>query len=444
MTENKFYKKILKYGKYRITNNNDIDLNNIYDLFYFIVFDNRVNVSKYIKLDSSNINEFKNSKSIFHYLTKKSEKHLENYHPLDKKDFKVYIFCIERSNHTKNVYNFFDELNTEMILDDKALVGLKDKFFNILSNNNFILTTIITLLLFLYTSMAYMTLASAGFNIKIVDNLNIIISIVFFQFTYFISIIPVTIIVGIRETINPLYLLISIIGFFIVYYLIKRLNIYYVAISFLNFLKILIINLMTYLFIAVFLFFCFIVVWLPLPYSFDNVKIHSGFKDMSFDGSIFDMYFSKVGYPKILLEYKENEKKERIYLDKYIFFGIKDGNYQVYDVLKTTEYLRNIGDIINKKDISKNWYIKEEQFCRNVSDLKFDVNSEVIYTAETKFLYEILKNSVVSKPYNIEWLNTSTVKVEVKPFRFKELNLNYGELKKNCDLLVKKMDTKND
>ncbi|RZV18667.1 hypothetical protein D3M75_05090 [Aliarcobacter butzleri] len=300
MTEIELNKKLINFGMYRITNNKNIDLLKDYDLFCFIINDN-IYETGHIKLNKKNIKSFTESSSLYEYINKKI---LVKYHYLDKKSFKSYIYCVPKEHKTKNIHATL--LN--MILENEIQSSFS--YLKFLKDKKLDYSKIGTLFLLIYMSMSYMILSNSGFNIKNLDSLNIIISIIFFQVSSIISIFPTSFIIGLFKTPN-IYVIVLIL--FIIYQIIKRFNIYYFFSFIIYFLKhsvILIMKIFITLSISIgFLY----IIYSPLSFSFDNFKFHTKFKDYSNDNEIFKMYLDKTGYPKILYKDEINNTNKNIF-----------------------------------------------------------------------------------------------------------------------------------
>ncbi|MFX4219105.1 hypothetical protein ACOL3B_09440 [Aliarcobacter butzleri] len=413
MTEAELNNKLINLGKYRITNNKNIDSSKKYDLFYFIIQDKNIYKSGHIKLSNiEKLTNFIESNSLYEYIDKKI---LNNNHHLDKKCFKSYIYCIPREQITKEKYS--------ILIDMMLKIEMESVSFNLkfLKNVNIDYTKIGTIFLLIYMSMSYMILSNSGFNIKNLDSLNIIISIIFFQVASIISILPSSFIIGLSKT---SYVFLIIFGLFIISKILKNYNIYYVISFSIYFSKHIIIFIIKFIFTLLVSIGIIYILYSPFAFSFDNFKLHTRFKDFSNDNEIFKLYLDKTGYPKIIYKKDINNITE-----KYILMGIESNNYLVYNVDKVIEYIKDIDSLINQSEKLKK-YIPIEQFCRNIDDIDDEI----------AILYQVLKNSVVSKPRNIEWLNTNDSNITIRPFKFEEFNLNYNEIDKKCINLIEKIN----
>ncbi|MCT7581564.1 hypothetical protein N5U12_06175 [Aliarcobacter butzleri] len=420
MTEAELNNKLINFGKYRITNNKNIDSSKKYDLFYFIIHDKNIYKSNHIKLiNTEKLTNFIESTSLYEYIDKEI---LNNNHHLDKKYFKSYIYCIPREQITKEKYSILIDI---VLKTDMESIPFKLKF---LKNVNIDYTKIGTIFLLIYMSMSYMILSNSGFNIKNLDSLNIIISIIFFQVGSIISLLPSSFIVGLGLSKTSYFFLIIFVGFFILFKILKKYTIYYIlsfSIYFLKYMIIFLIKIFFTLFISIGILY---ILYSPLAYSFDNFKLHTKFQDFSNDDKIFKLYLDKTGYPKILYKNEINNTNK-----KYILMGIESNNYLVYDIDKVVAYIKNIDSFINQNEKLGN-KISIEQFCRNIHT----TNDEIAV------LYQILKNSTISKPRNIEWLNVDDSIITIKPFKFEEFNLNYNEINKKCIQLINRSNQEKD
>ncbi|MFY9072813.1 hypothetical protein [Aliarcobacter butzleri] len=414
MTELELNNKLINLGQYRITNNKNIDSSKKYDLFYFIIKDKNIYKVGQITLNNTNnLINFIETSSLHEYIDKKF---LNKNHYLDKRLFKSYVYCIPREQKTKDAYSSLISIVLKIEMQSTSLN------FKFLNKINIDYTKIGTILLLVYMSMSYMILSNSGFNIKNLDSLNIIISIIFFQVGSIISLLPSSFIVGLGLSKTYYFFLIIFGGLFILFKILKKYSIYYVISYSIYFLKYMIIFIIKFIFTILIGLGIVYILYSPFAYSFDNFKLHTKFEDFSNDNEIFKLYLDKTGYPKILYKNEINNTDK-----KYILMGIESNNYLVYDIDKVVEYIKNIDSLINQSEkLKKN--ISTEQFCRNINT----TNDEIAV------LYQILKNSTISKPRNIEWLNVDDSIITIKPFKFEEFNLNYNEINKKCIQLIER------
>lgn len=415
MTESELNNKLINFGQYRITNNKNIDSSKKYDLFCFIVKDKNVYKAEQITLNNTNnLINFIETNSLYEYIDKRI---LHKNHYLDKRFFKSYVYCIPREPKTKDIYSSLTDTIIKIELDIMSTF-LNFKF---LKTINIDYTKIGTILLLVYMSMSYMILYNIGFNIKNLDSLNIIVSLIFFQIIAIISLLPSSFIIGL---LHASYIFLIIFGLFIFLKILKKYTIYYIISFVIYFLKYMLIFSIKLIFTILISIGIVYILYSPFTYSFDNFKLHTKFKDFSNDNEIFKLYLNTTGYPKILYKNEINNTNK-----KYILMGIESNNYLVYDIDKVVAYIKNIDSFINQSEKLKN-NISIEQFCRNINTTNDEID----------ILYQILKHSTISKPRNIEWLNTNDSNISIRPFKFEEFNLNYNEINKKCIKLIEKIN----
>lgn len=429
-----YNKKTFAYGSHKINSLYSLQETTTYDCFCFIKFNEKVIlVFESVIKDKEGLSKY--SGNIKDYIRNEWPITLSKYHYKDIQKFDIDFYAIPRLNKTQDTYRFFKRFIEKVRVGDNLIVGFIKLISNMLDQHKTLIYVMLSIIILIYSSMLYLVLTKVGIPLNIIDDMPSIstlyifeqISIFLLPFTmilnYFVNLFTI-------ETIINGHTFFAVFGISIIWFLIKKDDLFYKLYPFILVLRVIIgiifqstiFTLLGLILLGTFIF--------HILFLVDYIKNDSQ-RDFFNPIKIYTLYQSKTGYPKLLTNTQDNKQ--------YILIGENSINYNVYSLDNVLMFVKDIKTMSNdlklitsgQKKISereKEEYIDKrvymEQFCINIKDSSYN---------KERVTFEILAQSPKSKPKNINFLNIRRTEVTVEEFNFNKLNLDIEIIKNDCN-----------